>query len=187
MYSAVPTVAGIRLTLRPLSRLVNCSQHMGSPSFWRGRVGLMGMLADAALAGGGRVVGVIPKVIEDLEVAHRCLSELHIVESMHERKALMADLAEAFIALPGGFGTLDELCEILTWAQLGMHRKPVGLLNIDGYYDLLLAFLDRSTADGFVHPAHRQLLIEGTDPVGSCMSSVAARLQASKSGRMSQA
>lgn len=132
--------------------------------FGGGRIGLMGVLADAALAAGGRAVGVIPKAIEDWEVAHRQLTELHVVDSMHERKALMADLADAFIALPGGFGTLDELCEILTWAQLGMHRKPIGLLNVDGYFDLLLAFFDRSTADRFVQPAHRRLLLEGTDP-----------------------
>ena len=130
-----------------------------------GRIGLMGLLADAVLAADGQVVGVIPKAIEDLEVAHRQLTELHVVESMHERKALMADLAEAFIALPGGFGTLDELCEILTWAQLGMHGKPIGLLNIDGYFDLLLGFLDRSIADRFVHPAHRRLLVEATEPL----------------------
>lgn len=132
--------------------------------FGGGRIGLMGVVADAALAAGGHVVGVIPKAMEDWEVAHRQLTELHVVDSMHERKALMADLADAFIALPGGFGTLDELCEILTWAQLGMHRKPIGLLNIDGYFDLLLAFFDRSTSDRFVHPAHRRLLLEGTDP-----------------------
>ena len=129
-------------------------------------IGLMGVLADAVLAAGGQVVGVIPQAIEDREVAHRQLTELHVVESMHERKALMTDLAEAFIALPGGFGTLDELCEIVTWAQLGMHGKPIGLLNTDGYFDLLLAFFDRATSDRFVRPAHRRLLVEGTEPYG---------------------
>lgn len=129
-----------------------------------GCVGLMGTLADAVLALGGRAEGVIPKAMLGWEVAHRHLTELHIVGSMHERKALMADLAEAFIALPGGFGTLDELCEILTWAQLGMHRKPIGLLNINSYFDLLLAFFDRSTSDRFVHPVHRRLLIEAREP-----------------------
>ena len=140
------------------------AEHDVTLVFGGGRIGLMGVLADATLSAGGEVVGVIPKAIEDREVAHRQLTTLHIVGSMHERKALMADLAEAFIALPGGFGTLDELCEILTWAQLGMHRKPIGLLNIDGYFDSLLAFFDRSAADQFVHPAHRRLLVEGTEP-----------------------
>ena len=103
-------------------------------------VGLMGALADAALASGGRVCGVIPRALVEKEVAHTRLSEQHVVESMHDRKALMSDLAGAFIALPGGFGTLDELFETLTWAQLRFHSKPVGLLNIDGYFDGLLAF-----------------------------------------------
>ena len=129
-----------------------------------GRVGLMGVLADAVLGLGGRVVGVIPRAIATDEVAHPDLTELHVVGSMHERKALMADLAEAFVALPGGFGTLDELCEILTWAQLGMHRKPVSLLNVEGYFDPLLAFLDQAVSDGFIRPSHRRLLIEGRDP-----------------------
>lgn len=129
-----------------------------------GRVGLMGVVADAVLGLGGRVVGVIPSAIATDEVAHPDLTELHVVGSMHERKALMADLAQGFVALPGGFGTLDELCEILTWAQLGMHRKPVSLLNIEGYFDPLLAFLDQAVSDGFVRPSHRRLLIEGRDP-----------------------
>ena len=129
-----------------------------------GSVGLMGTLADAALAAGGRVVGVFPKPLNNHEVAHKRLTELYIVESMHERKALMADFAEAFIALPGGFGTLDELCEILAWAQLGMHRKPIGLLNIDQYYDPLLAFVERSISDGFADPVDRRLLVEATEP-----------------------
>ncbi len=129
-----------------------------------GSVGLMGRLADAALDAGGRVVGIFPRPLENLEVAHKGLSELYLVESMHERKALMADFAEAFIALPGGFGTLDEICEILTQAQLGMHRKPIGLLNIDRYYDPLIAFLERSISDRFADPVHRRLLIEATEP-----------------------
>lgn len=129
-----------------------------------GRVGLMGVVADAVLGLGGRVVGVIPRAIATDEVAHPDLTVLHVVGSMHERKALMADLAQGFVALPGGFGTLDELCEILTWAQLGMHRKPVGLLNVEGYFDPLLAFLDQAVSDGFVRPPHRRLLIEGRDP-----------------------
>lgn len=121
-------------------------------------VGLMGAAADAALARGGRVEGVIPRSLVDMEVAHTGLSRIHVVESMHDRKALMADLSDAFIALPGGFGTLDELFEILTWALLGFHNKPILLLNQDGYYDHLLAFLDHAEKAGFVRPAHRALL-----------------------------
>ena len=113
-------------------------------------VGLMGVLADAALAAGGTVVGVIPSALVDKELAHTGLSELRVVGSMHERKATMADLAEGFVALPGGWGTLDELFEILTWAQLGFHRKPCGLLNTAGYFDPLLAFVRHSVAEGFV-------------------------------------
>ena len=127
-------------------------------------VGLMGVLADSVLASGGQVVGVIPKALADKEVAHRQLTELHVVDSMHERKALMADLADGFIALPGGFGTVEELCEIITWGQLGLHRKPIGLLNVDGYYESLLAFFDRAVSDRFVHSAHRGLVIDGTSP-----------------------
>lgn len=131
-----------------------------------GSVGLMGTLADAALAAGGRVVGIFPRPLENVEVPHEGLTELYLVDSMHERKALMADFAEAFIALPGGFGTLDEICEILTWAQLGMHQKPIGLLNIDRYFDPLLALVERSIADGFADPVHRHLLIDATEPHG---------------------
>jgi len=121
-------------------------------------VGLMGAVADSALQAGGRVSGVIPQALVDKEVAHAGLSESHIVESMHDRKALMAQLSDAFIALPGGFGTLDELFEILTWALLGFHDKPILLLNQDGYYDHLIAFLDRAGRDGFIRPSHRALL-----------------------------
>lgn len=123
-----------------------------------GRVGLMGVLADAALAAGGEVIGVIPGSLATEEVAHAGLSKLHVVESMHERKALMADLSDAFIALPGGFGTMDEFCEILTWAQLRIHRKPVGVLNAGGYYDELLALFDNMVARGFVTPTNRALV-----------------------------
>lgn len=128
------------------------------------RVGLMGVMADAALLAGGEVVGVIPRALDRKEVAHRDLTTLHVVESMHERKGLMARLADAFLAIPGGVGTLEELCEMLTWAQLGFHRKPVALLNASGYFDGLLAFLDRAVAEGFLRPQHRRLLIEGTEP-----------------------
>lgn len=124
----------------------------------------MGVLADTVLASKGEVVGVIPKALAEKEVAHERLTELHVVGSMHERKALMADLSDAFIALPGGFGTVEELCEIITWGQLGFHRKPIGLLNVDGYFDSLLAFFDRAVRDGFVHSTHRGLVIDSTSP-----------------------
>ena len=127
-------------------------------------MGLMGVLADTVLASRGEVVGVIPKALAEKEVAHGSLTELQVVGSMHERKALMADLSGAFIALPGGFGTAEELCEIVTWGQLGFHRKPIGLLNVDGYFDSLLAFFDRAVRDGFVDSAHRGLVIDGSSP-----------------------
>ena len=127
-------------------------------------MGLMGVLADTVLASRGEVVGVIPKALAEKEVSHRHLTELHVVGSMHERKALMAELSEAFIALPGGFGTMEELCEIITWGQLGFHRKPIGLLNVDGYFDSLLEFFDRAVKDQFVHSTHRGLVIDGTSP-----------------------
>ncbi len=123
-----------------------------------GRVGLMGVIADAALAAGGEVIGVIPEALATKEVAHAGLTQLHVVASMHERKALMADLSDAFIALPGGFGTMDEFCEILTWAQLRIHSKPVGLLNSNGYYDELLTLFDKMVREGFVSVTNRDLV-----------------------------
>jgi uncharacterized protein (TIGR00730 family) len=129
-----------------------------------GRVGLMGALADAALAAGGEVIGVIPEALVAWEVAHQGLSDLRVVGSMHERKALMADLADAFIAMPGGYGTLEELCEVLTWSQLGLHRKPCGLLNVEGYYDPLLALLDHAVAEGFLRREHRALVLQEQEP-----------------------
>jgi uncharacterized protein (TIGR00730 family) len=129
-----------------------------------GHVGLMGILADSALAAGGRVIGVIPQAMVDRELAHNGLSELHVVRTMHERKALMADRAGAFLALPGGFGTVDELFEILTWAQLGLHSRPVGLLNVAGFFDPLLVWIDRTVEEGFLRAQHRQLLIVGDHP-----------------------
>ena len=122
-------------------------------------VGLMGVLADATLASGGRVIGVIPEALLRREVAHGGLSELRVVITMHERKALMAELSDGVAALPGGFGTLEEFFEMLTWAQLGLHVKPCGLLNAGGYYDPLLAFLDRTVHERFVHPAHRGMIV----------------------------
>jgi uncharacterized protein (TIGR00730 family) len=129
-----------------------------------GNVGLMGTVADSCLAHGGRVLGVIPQLLVDKEVAHTGLTELRIVGSMHERKALMADLADAFIALPGGFGTWEEFCEILTWSQLGIQRKACALLNVNGYYSPLLQMADNAVAEGFLRPIHRDLLLSGEDP-----------------------
>jgi len=126
-------------------------------------VGLMGTVADAALAAGGEVVGVIPRDMVDREVAHRELTALHVVGSMHERKAVMADLSDGFLALPGGMGTLEELTEMLSWSQLGLHRKPIGLLNVAGYYDSWLAFLDQAVAAGFLRPDNRALLLTSDD------------------------
>jgi uncharacterized protein (TIGR00730 family) len=128
-----------------------------------GKVGLMGVLADAALAAGGQVVGVIPQAIVDMEVAHLGLTELIVVQSMHERKARMADASDAFIALPGGYGTFEEFCEVLTWSQLGFHDKPCGVLNVGGFYDPLLALFDRAVQDRFVRPEHRELVLADTD------------------------
>lgn len=129
-----------------------------------GNVGLMGVLADGALSGGGEVVGVIPAALMERELGHGGVTDLRIVGTMHERKALMADLADAFLAMPGGYGTLDELCEILTWSQLGLHAKPVGLLNTEGYFDAFLSFLTRSVEEGFLHPIDREMLLVDSDP-----------------------
>ena len=122
-------------------------------------VGTMGALADAALAAGGEVIGVIPRHLVDAEVAHEGLTRLHVVSSMHERKALMAQLSDGFIALPGGLGTLEEFSEVTTWSQLGLHTKPTGLLNVLGYYDHLLSFLDHAAAERFLRPEHRSLVL----------------------------
>jgi uncharacterized protein (TIGR00730 family) len=122
-------------------------------------VGLMGLLADTALEAGGEVVGVIPAALEAKEIAHGGLSELHVVGSMHERKALMAELSEGFVALPGGSGTLEELFEVFTWAQLGLHRKPCALLNVEGYYDGLAGFLDHAVGERFMRAEHRAMLL----------------------------
>ena len=127
-------------------------------------VGLMGQLADAALAAGGEVIGVIPQALVDLEVAHGGLADLRVVATMHERKAVMADLGDAFAALPGGIGTLDELFEVLTWAQLGLHTKPAGLLDLAGYFQPLLAFLDGAVTARFLQPTHRGMLLVEDDP-----------------------
>ncbi len=127
--------------------------------FGAGHVGLMGVLADAVLEAGGEAIGVIPQALVDRELAHGRLTELHVVDTMHQRKALMADLADAFVALPGGFGTADELFEILTWAQLGIHQKPVGLVNVGAFFDPLIAWIDHCVREGFLRPQHRDLLV----------------------------
>jgi uncharacterized protein (TIGR00730 family) len=129
-----------------------------------GNVGLMGIIADEVMRRGGEVVGIIPESLDRKEVGHRGITELRVVESMHERKAQMAELADGFIAMPGGIGTFEEFFEILTWAQLGFHDKPCAILNIAGYYDGLLALCDNAVSEGFLRPAHRQLIIEDSDP-----------------------
>ncbi|MEP6850166.1 MAG: TIGR00730 family Rossman fold protein [Acidobacteriota bacterium] len=131
-----------------------------------GRVGLMGTIADSVLTNGGRVIGVIPEALDKKEIAHKGLTELHVVSSMHQRKALMAEFSDGFIAMPGGFGTFEEICEIVTWAQLGIHRKPCGLLNVNGFYDPLIELFDRSTESGFIRPEHREIVLLGTEIAG---------------------
>ena len=129
-----------------------------------GRVGLMGVLADTVLGSGGEVIGVIPKALVRREVAHAGLSDLRVVGSMHERKALMSELSEGFVMLPGGIGTLEEFFEVLSWAQLGVHSKPCGLLNIEDYYEPLLAFLDHAVVRGFLSEQHRSMVLVKTEP-----------------------
>ncbi len=129
-------------------------------------VGTMGVLADAVLDLGGKVHGVIPKFLEEKEIAHTGLTELHIVPSMHARKSMMADLADGFIAMPGGFGTLEELIEIVTWGQLRFHDKPCGVLNVRGYFDNLLAYLDHAQTEGFLRPENRAMLLADSDAAG---------------------
>ena len=128
------------------------------------RVGLMGIIADAVLAGDGEAIGVIPAALVAREIAHEGLTELRIVSSMHERKALMADLSDAFVAVPGGWGTLEEFFEVLTWAQLGLHRKPCGLLNVLDYFDGLLSFLEHSVAEGFLKREYRSMIAVSASP-----------------------
>ncbi|MFN7144992.1 MAG: TIGR00730 family Rossman fold protein [Myxococcota bacterium] len=128
-----------------------------------GSVGLMGILADAALARGVEVHGVIPRHLEEREVGHTSLTRQHVVATMHERKALMAELSDAFLALPGGIGTMEGLFEVYTWGQLGLHPKPVGLLDVAGYYAPLVGFLDHTVAEGFLRPEHRAFLLSGAD------------------------
>ena len=151
-----------------------------------GRLGLMGAVADAALAVGGEVVGVIPQALVDAEVAHRGLTQLHIVPGMHARKQAFTDLADGFVTIPGGTGTMDELWEALSWAQLGYHAKPVGLLNMAGYYDPLVAFWERMGEVGFLRPQHRGLLLVA-DALGPLLDAMAAHEPALPIVRMTAA
>ncbi|MGH9184563.1 MAG: TIGR00730 family Rossman fold protein [Acidimicrobiales bacterium] len=154
-YRDAATTLGAEIASRGLG-LVYGGSHLG----------LMGVLADACIAAGGEVIGVIPEALVAAEIAHTGLDDLRVVSSMHERKALMADLADAFVALPGGFGTVEEFCEVLTWSQLGLHAKPkpCGLLDVAGYYDPLLALFDRGVDEGFIRRRHRQLVVTASDP-----------------------
>ena len=129
-----------------------------------GHVGLMGAVADGALQAGGKVTGIIPRSLMERELGHDGLTDLHVVGTMHERKAMMAEMSDAFIALPGGFGTYEEFFEVVTWSQLGVHRKPCGLLNLNGFYDALLALCDHATAQGFIRTVDRALVIADSDP-----------------------
>jgi uncharacterized protein (TIGR00730 family) len=129
-----------------------------------GNVGLMGVVADAALAGGGEVIGVIPHSLANREIAHAGVTDLRVVDSMHTRKALMAELSDAFIAMPGGVGTFEEFFEAVTWTQLGVHRKPCGLLNVGGFYSPLAAFIDQAVTEGFIKPIHRAMIVVDDDP-----------------------
>ncbi len=129
-----------------------------------GRTGLMGALADSALAAGGEVIGIMPSHLVDREVAHTALTQLHVVGSMHERKSLLAQLSDGFLAMPGGLGTMEELFEIWTWGQLGLHRKPYGLFEVNGFYAPLLAFLDHAVKEGFIRQEYRSLLVVDDDP-----------------------
>jgi uncharacterized protein (TIGR00730 family) len=130
-----------------------------------GKVGLMGVIADTVMAEGGRAIGVIPELLVDKEVGHNGLTELHVVPDMHHRKKMMADLSDGFVALPGGAGTLEELFEVFTWAQLGYHRKPVGILNIDGFYDPLITLLEHTVSEGFMRQTYLDMLQIDNDPV----------------------
>ena len=168
--SRVCVFCGSRPGARP--SYADAAREMGSALAARGlglvngggRVGLMGITSDAVLDGGGEAIGVMPQALIDREVGHREMTTLHVVETMHERKALMASLSDAFVAMPGGIGTLEELFEVWTWSVLGIHAKPVGLLNVDGYYDDLLRFLDGAVEQGFFHPQHRSRLVSATSP-----------------------
>ncbi len=144
-------------------------------------IGLMGIIADEVLQLGGEVIGVIPQVLVTKEVAHTNLTQMHIVNSMHERKALMAELSDGFIAMPGGMGTFDELCEILTWAQLGIHQKPCGVLNIENYFEPLLKMFDHAMDERFLRDSHRALVLAASDP--TTLLKMFAQYQAPRAGK----
>jgi uncharacterized protein (TIGR00730 family) len=129
-----------------------------------GHVGLMGVVADAVMASGGEVIGVIPQTLADREIAHTGITELRVVDSMHTRKAMMAELSDGFIAMPGGVGTFEEFFEVVTWMQLGLHRKPCGLLNVIAFYTPLAAFIDQAVSEGFIKPVHRAAIVVDSDP-----------------------
>jgi uncharacterized protein (TIGR00730 family) len=153
-------------------RYLDAARELGSSLVHRGLdlvyggvlTGLMGALAETVMAGGGEVIGIIPKGMLSREIEKRDITDLRVVENMHQRKQMMSDLSVAFIALPGGMGTFEELCEVLTWAQLGIHDKPVGLVNAAGYYEPLLALFDHAVTEGFIAPSHRMLLKSGATP-----------------------
>lgn len=161
---------GSREGKRP--RYVKEAQHLGRLLVQRnirlvyggGSIGLMGKIADAVLEEGGYVVGVIPEKLAHKEIVHQGAQEMHIVDTMHTRKAKMATMSDAFIAMPGGYGTFEELFEVITWAQIGIHQKPIGLLNVEGYFDALLQFIDHAIAEGFVHADHRRLIVSAAQP-----------------------
>jgi uncharacterized protein (TIGR00730 family) len=155
--SATPTDPRFTENARDVGRLL--AERGIGVVYGGGRLGLMGAVADSALAAGGEVIGVIPRALVDLEVAHRGCTELHVVETMHERKKAFTDLSDGFVTLPGGTGTMDELWEALSWAQIGYHAKPVGLLNVAGFYDGLLTFVATMADAGFLRPQHRDILI----------------------------
>jgi uncharacterized protein (TIGR00730 family) len=160
--SNIGTVRAYQQAAQAVGRLL-CQRGM-ELVYGGGNVGLMGTLADACLNNGGRVIGVIPQALADKELAHAGLTELRVVSSMHERKSIMADLSDAFLCLPGGYGTWDEFFEVLTWSQLGIQRKACGVLNVNGYYDPLLAMADKAVAEGFLRDVHRDLLLSDADP-----------------------
>ena len=153
MYREAATAMGEALVRRELGLV-----------FGGGRIGLMGAVADAVMSAGGEAIGVIPEALMAVEVGHAGLTELRVVGSMHERKAAMAELADGFIAMPGGFGTLEEFFEMTTWSQLGLNTKPLGLLNTDDYYSALLSFVEHTVKEGFVRPGHRDLILADEDP-----------------------
>lgn len=159
--SATPADPVYIETARAVGR--GLAEHGIGVVYGGGRTGLMGAVADSALAAGGEVIGVIPRALVDAEVAHRGCTELHVVDTMHERKAQFTDLSDGFITLPGGVGTMDELWEAVSWAQLGYHEKPVGLLNVAGFYDGLIAFNSHMISTGFIRPQHSGILIVGSE------------------------